>query len=150
MVWHEMTMFGNDLMIQFTLGHSDELCRHKSELYLKILSNSNSTWKNKLHYIFKTSKLGFWLSSSFWTTRIPRGFNLVDILLVWLSRSCVKVLLLTIRDILPYIPSGLVLILAKKLCAMMMWCPTQITFDPPVPTEEDQCIDLWFNSTFSL
>ena len=34
MVWHEMTMFGDDPMIQFTFGHSDELCRHVSELYL--------------------------------------------------------------------------------------------------------------------
>ena len=36
MVRHEMTMFGNDLMIQFTFGHSYELCRHISELYLII------------------------------------------------------------------------------------------------------------------
>ena len=39
MVWHEMTMFGNDQMIQFTFEHPDELCRHVSELYLIIPPN---------------------------------------------------------------------------------------------------------------
>ena len=32
MVWHEMTMFGNDQMIQFTFEHPDELCLLNNEM----------------------------------------------------------------------------------------------------------------------
>ena len=43
----KMTMFNNDLMMQFTFGHSDELCRHVSELYLIIPPKGHSTFKKR-------------------------------------------------------------------------------------------------------
>ena len=49
MVCHEMTLFGIDLVIQFTFGHSDELCHYVSELYLMIPPNGHTELK-EVHF----------------------------------------------------------------------------------------------------